>query len=468
MMRISSAKRLVMAAVGALGVGVLSQSGSSGQSAAGLGAAASPAPRLVAPRPHVNLGVVREGSKYDFNYLVRNEGEADLEISRIRSTCGCTVTEPKEPQRIPPGQELIISANFDARDRFGHKSYEIEVHSNDPAGPVVHLTFEAVVEALYQLSPNVRWVKFQNKRRGEALDRPLAVLAGKVNTDIEILHARFDKGGVTHRSESIEERGYRGHRLHFVLDEDVPIGEYESTLRIKVRSDGEEGEIAVPFSGSVISDIEVRPAYLIAVAPVLPGDVVPHGVVTLRAINRDVPFQILRVRTGAELSYEVEQLQPGLEYGVTIRVAESARKGPAADTATIFTDSREQPVIRIPVFVQVGSPVEVSPEIPFLRRLPGDDSRATQTVTLHKGFDDQFRVTGVSSDNPNFVVRMVEQDEGILDQKLVVTLADGAAPGMHEGTITVHSNPTGGRELTIDVYGEVVVEPSLEAAQRRP
>ena len=109
------------------------------------------APRLVVEPTHVDLGVVRRGGTYDFSYVVTNAGELNLLIRRIGSTCGCTVTEPSEPQVIKPGEQLTIDASFDSSDRIGPQRKTIAIYSNDPQRRRTAVTFSAVVEALWQL-----------------------------------------------------------------------------------------------------------------------------------------------------------------------------------------------------------------------------------------------------------------------------------------------------------------------------
>ncbi len=417
------------------------------------------APKLVVDPPHVDLGVVRQGGIYDFSYAVTNAGQSNLLIRRIRSTCGCTVTRPDKPEVLKPGERLIINANFDSAGKIGHKQYHIEVYSNDPVAPQARLTFEAEIEAVYQLKPNIELLRFDNKRRGETLDRTLSLLAGKKDAQIEIVDLSFSNPGISYAAEPIVERGYNGYRLSFTLHDDVPIGPYQTDMRIKVRSDGEEDELALPFDGQVVSDITVKPPYLLEVAPVMPGEPITYGRITLQAVNRGMPFRIRKVDAGEQLTYAIEETQPGLEYRITFSVARTAEKGPFARKIVILTNNKEQPVITVPVYVNIGSPVEVRPEIVYLRRQPGDPASggpAAQTVTIRSPSAKSFTIEGASSDNRNFLVTFEQPDQGGSDRKLVVTLAESASVGQYEGMVTVFTDLEGAKELKILLYGEVV------------
>ena len=418
-------------------------------------------PRLVVDQSHVDLGVVRQGGTYDFSYVLTNAGDANLLIRRIRSTCGCTVTRPNKPQVLEAGEQLTIDASFDSTGRVGLQKKTIEVYSNDPLQPQVVLTFGAEVEAVYQLRPNIQLLRFENKRRGETLrptDRKLRLLSGKKEADIQIVDLSFSTTGITYTTEPIIERGYNGHRLTFTLQDDVPIGPYETEMRIIVECDGERDELRLPFAGRVISDITVSPPYLLELAPVPPGGPITSGRITLRAVRRSTPFLIHRVDAGEQLTHAIEETEQGLEYRITFKVAQTAASGPFARNIVIFTNNKEQPVITLPIFVNIGSSAKVRPEIVYLRREAGDLIQSSRTVFINSRSGNEFSIEGASCDNPAFVVALQRQGGSASTHELITGLAESVAVGNHRGTITVFTNLRGAKELRIPVYGEVLQE----------
>ncbi len=416
-------------------------------------------PRLVVEPTHVDLGVVRQGGTYDFSYVVTNVGQSNLLIRRIGSTCGCTVTEPSEPQLIKPGEQLTIDASFDSSDRIGPQRKTIAIYSNDPQRRRTAVTFSAEVEALWQLKPSLSVIEFGDRRRGETLlpeNRMMRLLSGKKDADLEIADVRFNKVGLSYAAEPIEERGYRGYRLSFTLLKDAAVGPYDNIVQIAVRGGGEEDVLSLPLTGQVIQDISVRPLYLFDVVPVMPGQTLPISRVTLRAIERGTPFEIRRIDTGPQLTHTLEEIRPGLEYRITVALAETASKGPFAGHIVILTTNTEQPVITVPVYANVGSPVEIYPEIVSLRREGSDLSQAAHRVSIRAPQSEGWVIERVSSDNPYFTAALQPASEGALERKLLVSLAESAQVGHHAATITVLTNIEQARELKIRVYGEIV------------
>ena len=271
------------------------------------------------------------------------------------------------------------------------------------------------------------------------------------------MDVRFSKGGLSYAAEPIEERGYRGYRLSFTLLKDAVVGPYDNIVQIAVRgSGGEEDVLSLPVTGQVIQDISVRPLYLFDNVPVMPGQTLPISRVTLRAIERGTPFEIRRIDTGPQLTHTLEEIRPGLEYRITVGVAKNAAKGPFAGHIVILTTNPEQPVITVPVFANVGSVVEVHPEIVALRREGSDLSQAARRISIRASQSEGWVVEGVSSDNPYFVVTLEQSSNGTGEHKLLVSLAESAQVGQYAATITVLTNIEGARELKIRVYGEIV------------
>jgi hypothetical protein len=75
---------------------------------------------------------------------VRNFGSADLEISGVSTTCGCTAAL-LDRKRIKPGRSATLRVSFDTRDERGKVSRSVLLESNDPAKPKLELKLEATV-----------------------------------------------------------------------------------------------------------------------------------------------------------------------------------------------------------------------------------------------------------------------------------------------------------------------------------
>lgn len=76
-----------------------------------------------------NFGTIKEGDIVKHEYKFRNVGTSPLFIARAEASCGCTVPSfPKEP--LAPGEEGVITVQFNSSGRAGHQQKNVMVFSN--------------------------------------------------------------------------------------------------------------------------------------------------------------------------------------------------------------------------------------------------------------------------------------------------------------------------------------------------
>ncbi len=76
----------------------------------------------------VDYGEIAKGSDGVRKFEFTNTGNAPLIISKVYSSCGCTI--PKKPEKpIPPGETGVIEVKYDTK-RVGPIRKTITVYSN--------------------------------------------------------------------------------------------------------------------------------------------------------------------------------------------------------------------------------------------------------------------------------------------------------------------------------------------------
>jgi hypothetical protein len=76
-----------------------------------------------------DFGKVIEGEIVTYAFKFTNVGKADLLISSVSTSCGCTVSKfPKDP--IRPGEEGYVEATFNSEGRGGFQNKTITVVAN--------------------------------------------------------------------------------------------------------------------------------------------------------------------------------------------------------------------------------------------------------------------------------------------------------------------------------------------------
>ena len=110
------------------------------------------APDLQAKTPTFDFGEVYQGEKVPHVFEFSNEGDENLVIDRVRSSCGCTAVLVSE-KNIPPGEKGELKANFDSSRFRGAISKTIYIYSNDPVRPVMQFHLKGTVRETVAVQP---------------------------------------------------------------------------------------------------------------------------------------------------------------------------------------------------------------------------------------------------------------------------------------------------------------------------
>ncbi len=119
----------------------------------GAGMAVADAPRIVVDEPHFKFGEQHNEQTIDHTFVIRNEGDATLNIENIRSSCGCTVGNISS-RNVPPGGTSEITGRFNLRGRRGTQRSVLTLETNDPESPRTQLTMSGVAVQEFQIRPN--------------------------------------------------------------------------------------------------------------------------------------------------------------------------------------------------------------------------------------------------------------------------------------------------------------------------
>ena len=109
----------------------------------GTWAAARPAPKAVVPFTSFKFGDVYRGEVISQIFVIRNEGDADLQLRDFQSGCGCEVT--RSDKVIPPGKEGTATLEVQTVSQSGEISKTATLHTNDPERPAIVFTLVANV-----------------------------------------------------------------------------------------------------------------------------------------------------------------------------------------------------------------------------------------------------------------------------------------------------------------------------------
>lgn len=113
-------------------------------------ACSSGQPTIAVEAANLDLGNVVNGDIVSRDLSLRNDGEADLVIDGIITSCTCTKATV-DPMTIPAGQSGVLHIEFDSGfhgpDLTGPLIRQVFISSNDPQQPELQVELSVNVES---------------------------------------------------------------------------------------------------------------------------------------------------------------------------------------------------------------------------------------------------------------------------------------------------------------------------------
>ena len=109
-------------------------------------------PKISFTKTFHDFGTVTKGDKVSHAFVFRNDGDADLVLEGISTSCGCT-TANLEKKTYKPGESGALPVNFYSENFLGLTSKTVDVKTNDPNNRRVELKIQSDVHDELSFSP---------------------------------------------------------------------------------------------------------------------------------------------------------------------------------------------------------------------------------------------------------------------------------------------------------------------------
>ena len=110
-------------------------------------ASAAAAPRIVVEPASFDFGAIKPAHVVEKEFVLRNNGRADLRIDSIVSSCHCAVILADTKLLVKPGASTTFRVRLTAPEPAGRLQRSVLVKSNDPSQPTLEVKIEGLVVA---------------------------------------------------------------------------------------------------------------------------------------------------------------------------------------------------------------------------------------------------------------------------------------------------------------------------------
>ena len=336
-------------------------------------AAKDAAPRLTIVEPIKDYGTISKGEKLDWSFVVKNTGDADLQIISAKPGCGCTVAD--FDKIIKPGETGKVTAHVDTTAFAGPIAKTVTLETNDPTTPTSQLTIHAIVKPYVEAFP-AGFVRF-NLLQGEAEsqnvilyseeEEPFAVTKVElpidpttnepvkwVNTTYEKISTEADK------APNVGRPGQDKYRVKITVGgPDAKLGPLSDKVHI-ITTSKHQPDYFVSISGVVRPPFRVEPTAL-NFGEVSPVDVAATRTVILHSNNLRAPESFVVSKVESSIPTVVSSVKPTAnkgKYEVTLQIAKDAKPGDVDGTVKIYTNDKMNPIVTVPMkaTIKAGAP----------------------------------------------------------------------------------------------------------------
>lgn len=257
---------------------------------------AGAAPSITFDKTTHDFGTRRSSETVRVVFTIRNQGDKLLEITNVKTSCGCTAASLDE-SILQPDESAPLVVTFSLQARSGPQNKSVTVFSNDPQAPVSRLVLRGKVVKGPSWTP--RSIFFGRIRSGDTVTR---------KADLSGFSEPPAVQGVTVDSNSFQakwvpESGKEGH-LQVQTNPPLEVGSHRA--RVEVETDHPDYPVMpLPVFVYVTSQVRVIPSTLF-----LREGNERQGKVTITLRGRLERFRVKRVEHPSGLTVNAERQAP--------------------------------------------------------------------------------------------------------------------------------------------------------------
>lgn len=312
--------------------------------------AAAQGPQFHSEKPVHDFGEVWFGDNLQHTFVIKNTGNAPLEILNVRPDCGCTLTGAYD-KVIEPGEEgkIPVTLNTRTAGRGPVVRRLVRITTNETPEPSRQLTMQATLRHAVQLEPDnhFHWGRIHSEME-------LTRTARAINQTEEPMKLRLVEGQPASQQFEItikELEAGKSAEITVTARQPLSHGHHRANFRVATGL-STMPELVVPCSLFQPPPIEIQRA-LVYVPHTRSGEQEYKIPIRYNDTGRMKILSVEASHPGLETSFREMEGDPGRAFEVTVKVPDDwAIPADQPERIVVKTDVASQPELLIPVRMQ--------------------------------------------------------------------------------------------------------------------
>jgi hypothetical protein len=303
------------------------------------------------------FGTMPQRAEGKHTWVVKNEGEGDLELKMESSTCSCTLAKFKNGEKaiIKPGQSDTIDLEFETRENNGTYIKGAKIATNDPEMPLFDLQVKGLVFPAVQTYPPEPFLNYSGISNDQdehlaymavfSKDRPETKITGISTSSKEVVAEQAPATETDCKQLQVK----AATKLTVKVKSGMPLGFFKEEVVLKT-DHPKQPELRIGVGGRMSGAITMMPTTV--VMHQANGKLGSSSEISLVVRNaRDTKFELVKKPEG--LDVEILPTDKVGRYKLAVKVPPGSQAGKIIDEIVLKTDHPKADKVIVPVSIWV-------------------------------------------------------------------------------------------------------------------
>lgn len=300
-------------------------------------------PLLRIPETMYDFGSVSQGQRVEHEFVIKNEGDADLVIQKLSPSCGCTAAAASS-QAVKPGATEKIKVTFNTAGFHGQKTKSVSILTNSREQSEGTVQLRGTVELGVTLNPEHIDFGEISADTSEPLRTKEVSVEEQEGMGREIAAVRSVSPYLT-----VVELSSEGRRKRYAvkISPQTPRGPFRDRILLEFKNP-EHAAINIPITATVVGELRLIPSTLSF--GLVSGDQVIERRVRFENMSK-TPVDIKEVKSShPAVSASVVSVEPGKRSVVVVKLDPKKLSGDLKASIEVSTSHATESTLSLAVF----------------------------------------------------------------------------------------------------------------------